>query len=74
MIPISFMRSNSDLASASLSGGRRLACACTGGPLVGMKCSTPCLVEGWENLGTVMSGYSASSMSYLSVEAEMASR
>ena len=53
---------NSALAVASLSGGRR-ARACTVGPLVVMKCSTPCLVEGWVKMGTVMSGNSTSSMS-----------
>ena len=39
-----------------------------------MKCSTPCLVDGWAKLGTVISGNSASSMLYLLVETEMASK
>ena len=39
-----------------------------------MKCSTPCLVEDWVKLGMVMSGNSASSMSYGSVETAMASK
>ena len=42
------------------------------GPLMVMKRSTPCLVEGcWVKLGTVMLGNSASSISY---ETEMASK
>ena len=56
MIPIASMYSNSALAEASLSGGRRRVRACTGGPFVGMKCSTPCLTWGWVKLGVVMSG------------------
>ena len=74
MIPMASILSNSALANTSLSGGRRLARACTGGPLVGMKCSPLCLVGDWEKLGVVMSGNSAHSRSYLSVEAEMVAR
>ena len=33
-----------------------------------MKCSTQCIVDGWENLGTTMSGNSESSVSYCYVE------
>ena len=43
MMPMASMSSNSALAAANLSGGRRRACEWTGGPLVTMKCSTPCL-------------------------------
>ncbi len=52
----------------------RWARACTGGPSVGMKCSTLCLAGNLEKLGAMMSGNSASSRSYLSVEAEMVAR
>ena len=68
------MLSNSDLAAANLSGGKHRARAWTGGPLMVMKCSMPCLVGDCTKLGVVMSGNSASSKSYWSVELEMASR
>ena len=56
IIPIASMLSNSALAAANLSGDKRRARAWTGGPLVVMKCSTPCLVCDWTKLGVVMSG------------------
>ena len=74
IIPIASILSNSGLAAANLSGGKRRAQAWTGGPLVVMKCSMPCLVCDWMKLGVVMSGNSASSKLYWSVELEMASR
>ena len=74
MMPMACILSNSALAIANLSGGRRRVRACTGGPFVAMKCSTSCLVDGWENFGTVMSGNSASSLPYGSVATEMASK
>ena len=74
IIHIASMLSNSALAAANLSGDKRRARAWTGGPLVVMKCSTPYLVCDWTKLGVVMSGNSASSKSYWSVELEMASR
>ena len=46
---------NSVLAAANLSGGRRRARECMGGPLVGMKYSTPCLVDEQMKLGVVVS-------------------
>ena len=64
MIPMASMLANSFLANMSLSRGRQQACACTGGPLVEMKCSTPCFVAGLVNLGTVISQKSVNSMSY----------
>ena len=74
MMPMASMLSNSALAAANLSGGRRRACEWIGGPLVTMKCSTPCLIGAQVKLGVVMSGNAESSMSYWSVEFAMALR
>ena len=63
IMPMAFIHSNSDLAAASLSGGRRRAQVWTGGPLVVMKCCVLCLVGDWTKLGIVMSGKVASSTS-----------
>ena len=51
IMPISSMVRNSALASLSLLGGKRQVCEWTGGPLVEMKCSTPCAVKGVEKCG-----------------------
>ena len=71
MIPMASILLNSALAIASLSGGKRRARACTGGPL---KCSTSCLMPDWEKFGVTMSGNSVSNRSYLSLEADMVAR
>ena len=57
-------RINLAFTNANFSGDRQQACACIGGSSVVMKCSTLCLVDGWENLGTTMSGNSESNISY----------
>lgn len=74
MMPMASILANSALANASLSGGRRRACARTGGPSVGMKCSALCQTGDFEKLGAMLSGNSATSNSYLLVEAEMVAR
>ena len=74
MMPMASILSNSNLAAASLLGGKRRARAWTGGPRVVMKCSTPCLVGDCMKLGVVMAGNSASNESYWSEELEMALR
>ena len=68
------MLSSSALAAANLSGDNQRAHAWTGGPLMVMKCSMPCLACDWTKLGVVMSGNSATSRSYWLVELEIASR
>ena len=70
MMPMASMLLNSPLAA----GGSRRVCEWTGGPLVTMKCSTPCLTGAQLKLGVVMSGNAESYMSYWSVEFAMALR
>ena len=48
-----------------------LNCEWTSGPLVTMKCSTPCLTGARVKLGVMMSGNAESNMSYWSVEFAM---
>ena len=55
-MPSSTSVSNSFLATWSFSGERRLACECTGKPVVGMRCRTPCLGDAFENVGVVKAG------------------
>lgn len=74
IMPICSILLNSSFANASLSGGRRRACECTGGPVVGMKCSTLCLVVVCENVGVIMLGNSASILAYGLSTVEMAAK
>lgn len=74
MMSTASMLSNSALAAANLSGGSQRACEWTSGPLVTMKCSTPCLTGARVKLGVMMSGNAESNMSYWSVEFAMALR
>ena len=52
-IPNRSMVVNSSFARANFTASRRRAHAKTGGPVVGMKCSTPCLVAAVEKAGVV---------------------
>ena len=74
MIPMDSILLNSALAAVNLSGGRRHARECMGGPLVGMKCSKPCLVDEQMKLGVVISRNCPRSVVYLSVGRVRASR
>ena len=73
-MPMASILSNSALARASFSGGKRQARAWMGEPLVVMKCSTWCLVGDCTKFGVVMPGNSTRSESYWSEEMEIASR
>ena len=54
-IPVTSILRNSALAEANLSIGNRQAHTLTGGPVILMKCSTPCLVGKVEKVGIVIS-------------------
>ncbi len=60
MMPIDSILRNSALAAESLSGERRRARECTGGPFVIKKCSMPCLGMKRTKFGVEISGNLAS--------------
>ena len=74
MIPMDSILLNSALAAANLSLGRHRARECIGSPLVGMKCSTPCLVDEQMKLGVVISRNCPRSVVHSSVGRVRASR
>ena len=55
-IPSLTSTSNSSFDTLNFSGERRLACECTGKPVVGIRCWTPCLGTAHENVGVVKAG------------------
>ena len=64
IIPMASILLNSSLAEDNLSGGKRRARPLIGGPVVFMKCSTPCLVGNVVNFGVVISGKFESNLLY----------
>ena len=64
MIPVDSILRNLALAKANLYGGNQRACAWMGGPVVLIKCSTPCLVCRVEKVGLVISRKLVRRLSY----------